>query len=240
MKPQITIKDLLSFDRAGTVLALLLAGVASALMIQFVLVGDNPRGVLGPSFVLFWFGLMIFCASALWVDSLRRRYRIENKIEEVEGRVRASPRQAGPAWELARTKLESYLDWNLAQVGWMFVLTAFVSTAGFGLLAFGIWKSFSAPQSIAPAVIAAVSGILVQFIGATYLAIHRSTTAQAREYVDVLERINAVGMSIQVLEAIEGDDPADRNAARVQLTRELLEMYSIARKPTGRTVRKSR
>lgn len=240
MKPQITIKDLFSFDRTSTVQALVLSGLGCVLMIQFVFSPNHPPGELGWRFALFWIGLAVFLASALWVDGLRRRFRLENKIEEVEQRLQESPRQVRPVWELARAKLEDYLDRNLAQVQLIFLLTVAVSTAGFGLLAFGVFKAFSQPQSIAPAVLTAVSGIFVQFVGATYLAIHRSTMAQAGAYVDVLERINAVGMSVQILESIEGEDPADRNSVRTRLTQDLLTMYSLAPRSAHKAVREPR
>ena len=97
--------------------------------------------------------------------------------------------------------------------------------AGFALVAFGVWRAFMHPNELAASGIAAGSGIVVQFIGATFLVIFRSTMAQAKDYVQVLERINAVGMSIQVLNSIEGASPAARNKVRAELAGDLLRMY---------------
>jgi hypothetical protein len=82
------------------------------------------------------------------------------------------------------------------------------------------------PGRFGASIVAAASGIVVQFIGATFLLIYKSTMEQARDYVTVLERINAVGMSIQILESIEGEEPQMRNEARSQLARDLLRMYA--------------
>jgi hypothetical protein len=50
----------------------------------------------------------------------------EQKIEAVERRVQENPKETQAAWELARVKLESYLNRNLSQVRSIFWLTVFV------------------------------------------------------------------------------------------------------------------
>jgi hypothetical protein len=50
-----------------------------------------------------------------------------------------------------------------------------------------------------PPIIAAFSGIVTEFIGATFLFIYRSTMQQAKDYSRTLERINSVGMAMQIL-----------------------------------------
>ena len=44
---------------------------------------------------------------------------------------------------------------------------------------------------------AAVSGIITQFIGVTFMVIYRSTMAQANAFMVVLDRINSVGMAFR-------------------------------------------
>jgi len=58
--------------------------------------------------------------------------------------------------------------------------------------------------------------------------------AQAKEYVTVLERINAVGMSIQILQSIEGAEPLLRNTARAELAKDLLRMYGVTVRRTSK------
>ena len=53
----------------------------------------------------------------------------EKKYREVELRVKENPKETQAAWELARVKLESYLDRNLRQVRAIFWLTAFVNVS---------------------------------------------------------------------------------------------------------------
>ena len=53
-----------------------------------------------------------------------------------------------------------------------------------------------------PPIIAAFSGIITEFIGATFLFIYRSTMQQATNYSKTLERINSVG---RVVVAADGD-----------------------------------
>jgi hypothetical protein len=162
----------------------------------------------------------------------KRRAAATAEYEAVEQRARDNPDDPAAAWDLARIKLESYLDRNLSQVSWIFVLVLLMMSIGFAMVGFGIWRVYQDPQTFAAAIVASVSGIVAQFIAATFLLIYRSTMAQARDYVTVLERINAVGMSIQILQSIEGAEPQLRNSARAELAKDLLRMYGVsARKP---------
>ncbi|TOB56756.1 TRADD-N-associated membrane domain-containing protein, partial [Vibrio parahaemolyticus] len=76
------------------------------------------------------------------------------------------------------------------------------------------------------ALLSAVSGLLVNFIGATFLVLYKSTMSQAKEYVAILERINAVGMSVQVLEKIEDSNKTLKDQTISDLSKQLLTMYS--------------
>jgi hypothetical protein len=48
---------------------------------------------------------------------------------------------------------------------------------------------------------------------------------QAQNYVTVLERINAVGMSVQILDSIEATEVRLRNHTKADLAKKLLSMY---------------
>jgi hypothetical protein len=150
----------------------------------------------------------------------------EQKYEEVEQRVKDNPLETQAAWELARVKLESYLDRNLKQVRSIFWLTVFVMLAGFSLIAFGVYTVIDSPDKIAAAVIASASGILVNFIGATFLILYKSTMSQATEYVAILERINAVGMSVQILETIVDDEDKLKQKTTAEVAKQLLSLYT--------------
>ena len=148
----------------------------------------------------------------------------EAKIDRLERAVQEKP-APGTAWELARVKLEAYLDRNLKQVGSIYRLVIGISIVGFFLIGFGVYQAAVMPNKPAVAVISAAAGILVQFISATFLVIYRSIMEQAKGHMEVLERINAVGMTTQILEAIEGPDPGERNAVRADVARQLLTLY---------------
>jgi hypothetical protein len=175
--------------------------------------------------VAFVAGLTVFLGLSAYRSALNNA-AIAARLQNAEQRVRDNPDQPIATWDLARAKLESYLDRNLSQVAWIFVLVLIVMSIGFSFISLGVWRVYNEPQAIMSSVVAAVSGILVQFIGATFLLIYRSTMNQARDYVTILERINAVGMSIQILEAIEGSDTKVRDQTRAQLAIDLLRMYS--------------
>lgn len=194
----------------------LLIGVVSG-----VTAGWLPESATWPIATVTVFGL--FASVAIGISSERAANDV--KFEAAEERVRENPDKTRYAWDLARLKLESYLDRNLRQVSAIFYLTSFVMACGMALIGFGVWRSLNGASALAPSALAAASGIVVQIIGSTFLIIFRSTMEQARNYVVVLERINAVGMSINILETIDDSNADRRNSARAELARDLLKMY---------------
>jgi len=171
---------------------------------------------------------VIAVATVVALQRTLKQEQAEVRVQQVEQRFRENPTEPQAAWDLARVKLETYLDRNLNQVRSIFWLTVAVMAVGFSLIFYGVVRVFDQPEALKPAIIAACSGILVNLIGATFLIIYRATMAQAREYVTILERINAVGMAVQI---IEGIDPAAgdmRPKATAELARQLLSMYKVA------------
>lgn len=150
----------------------------------------------------------------------------QKRIEAVEERYKKNPQETQAAWELARTKLESYLNRNLSQVYSIFWLTLFVMFFGFGLIGFGIYHVYDSPDAFKPSIVAACSGILVNFIGATFMVIYKSTMKQAQEYMGVLERINAVGMSVQILENLKESSHDLKEKTTAELAKQLLILYT--------------
>lgn len=149
----------------------------------------------------------------------------ETRIEEVQQRVKNNPHETQAAWELARVKLESYLNRNLNQVRSIFWLTVFVMLVGFALIAFGVYTIIESPNKIDAAIISSIAGVIVNFIGASFLVLYKSTMSQATEYVAILERINAVGMSVQILDTLEDDDEKLKQKTTAELSKLLLALY---------------
>lgn len=149
----------------------------------------------------------------------------EQRVERAEQRAQENPDQPQAAWDLARIKLESYLNRNLGQVRSIFWLTALVMIVGFAFIGYGIVRAFDSSASLQPALLSTISGLLVNFIGATFLVLYKSTMEQSKEYVAILERINAVGMSVQVLEKIDGTNNELKNTTTAELSKQLLALY---------------
>ena len=131
--------------------------------------------------------------------------KTDARIAAVESKAEQAPEKAKFAWELATVRLEAYFDKNLSQVNQVFWLAVSVTVIGFCFVLWGIIASLDQPQITARALVAGVSGIITQFIGATFLVIYRSIMTQANEFIGVLERINTVGMAVQVLDSIPED-----------------------------------
>ncbi len=175
-----------------------------------------------------FFALGVTLLSA--VRAVNQRLKDEQKevlINEQEKKVAENPNEPKLAWDLARIKLENYLDRNRSQIKSIYYLSVFAMIIGFGLIIFGSYMSFLKPDNIQPALVTAVSGLIVNFIGATFLIIYKSTMEQAKDYVNVLERINAVGMSVQIIETIDEKHLQLREETKAELIKKLIDLYTM-------------
>jgi hypothetical protein len=164
----------------------------------------------------------LFLKTAVDVEA---KLEIRERVKRAEVAVAEHPRESRPLWDLARARLELYFERNLSQIKTIFWITVAVMIAGFVMIFYGIFRAFDS-QNIQPSIVAAASGIVTEFIGATFLVIYRSTMAQASEYVATLERINAVGMSIQIADSIEDTESKLKSQLRAELATRILDSSS--------------
>ena len=102
---------------------------------------------------------------------------------------------------------------------------------GFGFIIYGIIQAFRTKpgvpghdiSALTPAVVATVSGIVTEFIGATFLFIYRSTIQQASHYTQTLERINAVGMAMQILDTISDESKELQDKTKAEIVKLLIQ-----------------
>jgi hypothetical protein len=158
------------------------------------------------------------------------RLLIDHKIDEAFVVSRQQPEKAKPSWDVARITLEAYFNRNLNQIAWIFWLSLLVMLAGFAVILWGIQQgitiaeskeNFTSVKSLPPA-IAALSGIITEFIGASFLFIYRSTMQQANRFLRTLERINSVGMAMQILDTMP--DEAKTEDLKSQTKAELIKL----------------
>jgi len=101
---------------------------------------------------------------------------------------------------------------------------------GFGIIIWGISQSIQSPTRVGPAIITTLAGVVTEFIGATFLFIYRSTVKQAMDYSRTLERINSVGMAMQILDTIPDETKADdlKNKTKAKIVELLVnQSYKI-------------
>jgi len=151
--------------------------------------------------------------------------RSRAKISEAESKLASSPEKAKPAWDLARITLEAYFNKNLSQITSIFWLSVSVMIVGFAIVIWGITQAIQSPNTVAVATIASTAGVITEFIGATFLFIYRSTIQQASNYSGTLERINSVGMAMQILDTMPDEAKSDelKNKTKAMLVELLLK-----------------
>jgi len=138
----------------------------------------------------------------IYRDINKQNQKARERIAQAESKVEDQPEKARPAWDLARVTLEAYFNRNLSQITYIFWLSVSVMVVGFGIIVWGITQSIQMPNSLAPASLSILAGVITEFIGATFLFIYRSTIQQAINYSKTLERINSVGMAMQILDTM--------------------------------------
>lgn len=192
----------------------------------------SSRKILAP--FLYSAGVFAFAVGILfWADRQSRRLKQRYERESNEARLRAeqNPKDARYAWNLAKVTLEQYFGRNLIQVNLVFWVAVFVMSIGFIFIMVGVLLSFHQPTITPPSWVSAISGLITQFIGATFMVIYKSTMAQASEFVTVLDRINRVGMAVQVLDAI--DEGELKNQTRASIATSLLAATPPKTPPTS-------
>lgn len=210
-------------------LILMILAVIVAIVGNIVFPSDiNPKensialitcfSLVGMAYVLFAVG------DAIVADAEKKRK--EELITEQEKKVAENPNEPKLAWDLARIKLESYLDRNISQVRSIFYLSVTAMIVGFGLIIYGAMMAYQKKENFDASIMVSISGIIVNFTGATFLVLYKSIMAQAKDYVNVLERINAVGMSVQIIETIDDTHIKLREETKAELSKKLIDLYA--------------
>lgn len=211
-----------------------LAGLLTILTVFTAVVGNiiYPNSAFpqqNSNILITCFGLLLFTllllSIAISYGANIERERNSKVLTEKELKLAEHPDDPMLGWDLAKIKLESYLNRNLNQVKSIFQLSVFVMTIGFGLIIYGAIMVFHDSINFQASIIASISGLIVNFIGASFLLLYRSIMAQAKEYVVVLERINAVGMSVQVIDTISPENKKLKDETKSELAKQLIGLY---------------
>jgi hypothetical protein len=157
---------------------------------------------------------------------------LSERRSQAESKIAADPKNSQAAWDVARFTLEQYFNRNLQQVRHIFVVAVVVMLIGFAFVLFGVSAALLHPDQRLGPIVATLSGIITQFIGVTFMQIHRATMEQANQYVGVLERINIVGMSVQIVESVPKNNPLYVET-KAEMARLLLD--SINKTPSPKT-----
>lgn len=189
----------------GITLIILLTG-------NYFLIPEIAQSVINaayPVFAILFLSFLTLLRSYLPSGIVGSDAFYQEKITQAESKIQNEPEKARPAWDLARITLEAYFNRNLSQVSSIFWLSVAVMGGGFIIIFFGINQAIKTPDAVAPAVIATLSGVVTEFIGATFLFVYRSTVQQAINYSKTLERINSVGMAMQILDTMPDEVKAE-------------------------------
>jgi phage shock protein PspC (stress-responsive transcriptional regulator) len=162
--------------------------------------------------------------------------QLSERVQDAQKKTEENPDKAAPAWELAQATLDKYFNRNLNQIKWIFFVAVFVMLGGFGVILYGVALAMR-PNGVEPSRIAALSGIVTESIGATFIWVYRSTMRQASGFMKILDRINTVGMAIQILDSMPGGgvEGSLKNTTRAHLVALLMTPDAHERITEGTT-----
>jgi nitrate reductase gamma subunit len=169
--------------------------------------------------------LGLILAIVVLVQRKQGEKKTGRRIADMESRANSEPGKTKPAWDVARVTLEEYFNRNLNQLAEIFWLSVIVMVFGFGIILLGVRQSILSPDKVSAALITALSGVLTEFIGATFLVLYRSIMKQALQYTTCLERMNSVGMAMQILDTIPDNAAADslKDSTKVEVVKMLMQ-----------------
>lgn len=179
-------------------------------------------------YVVIILGFLLYFQTEQVGSNLDKAYILAQERHEEE------PNKAKPVWDMAQITLESYFSRNLSQIRWIFWLSVIVMSLGFILILYGVALGYQNPnENWIIAAIGGVTGVVTEFIGATFLFVYKSSINQADKYAEILERMNFVGMAMQMLDSVteenQGTDSSDPNSAeslqkaKIEMAKTLLE-----------------
>ena len=167
--------------------------------------------------------LAIFDAIVTYKENLRQAKRLANAQRTVDEK----PQLARPAWELAVVQMEGYFSRNLVQVKAIFWSAVIAMFAGFFVMIYGTWHAFNEPDRLNVTIVSAAAGLVTEFIGATFMLLYRSTLRESSGFMKILERINLVGMAVQILDVIPETELKEKTAVRSEMVRILMESVHV-------------
>jgi hypothetical protein len=195
--------------RKRRLLGLLVIAVSTlfiAVRQQIVFIWDASTQIFGSFLtnIFLAFPYVLLCAGIyLYFQTEQAGSRLEEKAYELaQARHREEPDKAKPVWDMAQITLETYFNRNLSQIRWIFWLSISVMSLGFILILYGVALGYQNPkENWIVAGIGGIAGVLTEFIGATFLFVYKSSMQQADKYTEILERMNFVGMAMQMLDS---------------------------------------
>ncbi|SRR6266567_2552118 len=184
---------------------------------------DNVKNVLFPAlgYILIGIGILQILSSIFPILT-DRTVSQQQTLQSIRDEVEKNPGKAILVWDFARETLQSYFDSNKKHMNSIFIFSVVVMIGGFALISMGIWYTFNdmnslvqvslskgntnlPPAIFTPAIIGGISGIVTEFIGATFLFMYRSIVSQADNNIKTLERMNTVGMAMTILDTLSNE-----------------------------------
>lgn len=190
--------------------------IITSLLILFFLVGFyllmfNPDLI---SEMIFYYGYIVLFLLAVGLlayakSSFNKAGAVlQKKIDDLEEKKVDDPNNVQASIDLAHAKIESYVERNQFHIRVMFWVIIFIILLGFMLLISGVFFYVQDPNNKA-SYLPTISGVVIEFIGATFFVINHQLHRRSKEYVSILQKIIFIGVQVQMINSIKDKKTKD-------------------------------
>lgn len=140
--------------------------------------------------------------------------------EEIKKEEKEQPDKIKPTWEYGKVELMEQLEVTKKQIRITFWCSLIAIIFGLVLI-FKIIITQNLDKDIS--ILGIIGGVIVEFIGATFLFMYKSLISQLNENLKILERLNFVGIGIKILDTLESENKEEVNSAKMKLAQQIID-----------------
>ncbi|MGL5755685.1 MULTISPECIES: TRADD-N-associated membrane domain-containing protein, partial [Bacteria] len=144
--------------------------------------------------------------------------KLEEKQNEIKLAEKENPLKIGPIWELGRLELGENITQARKKADLIFYFSIAFIIIGFIGLCWSIFLLFSSQINIS--ILIAVGSIILEFFGGTFIFLYKTTISQLNKNIEILDKINNVGMSLRILDSL--DPSSEVFKAKIEISKLLI------------------
>lgn len=126
-----------------------------------------------------------------------------------------------PIWKTSRFQLENQILEADKKAKWIFNLSIALIVIGFFGICFSIY--FAINNSNFNVALITISGaVITNFLGGTVMLMYKNSLLQLNKNIEILEKVNSVGMSLKILDTIKNNN-RECSKTKLEIAKKLIK-----------------